>query len=94
MTVTWSLTSLGGDTPTGFRLRYKPTAVTGFGNDYSQEWQMVQGGASVRSITITRALINDAEYTFEVRSFTSTVQGSNATTDSATATYLHRTKGC
>ena len=89
MELRWGLTSLG-DAPSGFEYRYKLTVVA---DSAFTNWRSVGGQA--RSVTIPgNRLITGADYTFEVRSFGSGVMGSVATTDSGTARYTHRTRGC
>ena len=89
--LSWGLTSLGGNTPSGFKYRFKPTALA---DTAFTAWATARGGASARSTTITGNLINNAEYTFEVASYSPQVMESEATTASATEVYRHKTNDC
>ena len=87
----WDLTP-GEARPSGFEYRHKATALAG---SVFTRWEdgVVRGGT--QSVTIRgNHLINGAEYRFEVRSFGPGVAGSAGTTDSVTARYRHRARGC
>ena len=89
--LSWGLTSQGGDTPSGFRYRFKPTALA---DTEFTAWATARGGASARSTAITGDLINNAKYTFEVASYSPQVMESAATTESAMVVYRHKTQDC
>ena len=90
VTVNQGLTSLGGAAPTSFEYRYKPTALLTNTPFADADWIALAGG-STRTVTIEGDLINNAAYTFEVRS-----SDASAMSDpqSVEATYLHKTKAC
>ena len=87
----WGLTTRGGNTPAGFRYRYKATALA---DTAFTAWTTARGGSNARSVTITGNLINNVDYTFEVASYSSEVMVSPATTESTTAVYKHSTRDC
>ena len=88
VTVNWGLTALGGAAPTSFEYRYKPTALLPFTD---ADYWIALAGSGTRSLTLEGDLINNAPYTFEVRSKTALVDG---VADYVEATYLHKTKAC
>ncbi len=89
--LSWGLTSLGGNTPSGFKYRYKPTALA---DTEFTAWATASGGASARSTTITGNLISNVEYVFEVASYSPQVVESEATTERAMAVYRHKMRDC
>ena len=91
--LSWGLASLG-DAPSGFKYRYKPTALLGNAPFTDSDWVTVRGGATARSVTITGNLINNVDYTFEVASYSRQVAESEATTESTTAVYRQKTRDC
>ena len=91
--LSWDLTSLG-ENPSGFKYRYKPTALLDNAPFTDSDWVTAPGGSSARSVTITDNLINSAGYTFEVASYSSQVVESEATTERATTVYRQKTRGC
>ena len=91
--LSWSLTP-EGDNPSGFRYRYKPTVLLVNAPFTDSDWVTAPGRSNALSVTITGNLINGAQYTFEVASYTSEVAQSPATTDRATAVYRQKTRGC
>ena len=89
--LSWGLTSLGGERPSGFKYRFKPTAQA---DTEFTEWTNARGGLSTRSVRITGNLINNVPYTFEVASYSPQVAVSEATTESTTAVYRQKTRDC
>ena len=89
VTLNWGLTSYGGARPTSFQYRYKPTVLLS-GSPFTDDDWTTAGGAA-RTVTVEGGLINNAAYTFEVRS-----SNANAMSDPqmVEATYLHKTKAC
>ena len=88
VTITWGLTS--GDTrPTSFQYRYKPTALLPFADD--DAWLPLAGGRTRRVTVSGEELINNAAYTFELRSSNA---GDMIDPLTVEATYLHKTKAC
>ena len=88
VTFNWGLTALGGAAPTSFEYRYKPTALLPFTD---ADYWIALAGSGTRSLTLEGDLINNAPYTFEVRSKTALVDG---VADYVEATYLHKTRAC
>ena len=91
--LSWDLTTQG-ENPSGFKYRYKPTVLLGNAPFTDSDWITARGGSSARSVTITGNLINNADYTFEVASYSPRVEERAATTDRATAVYRQKTRGC
>ena len=94
VTLEWDLTALGGEIPRIFQYRYRPGAAT-YAADSSRNWDdtpRITGGQ--RRVVITEPLINNVEYTFEVRSVSSVTEGLSGAPDTATETYLHVTRDC
>ena len=90
VTLNWGLTSLGGAQPTSFQYRYRPTVLLSTSPFMATDWIALAGGGT-RSVTVPGGLINNAAYTFEVRSKIALVDG---VAESVEATYLHRTRSC
>ena len=90
VTVNWGLTSLGSAAPTSFEYRYKPTALLTNTPFTDADW-VALAGSGTRSLTLEGGLINNAAYTFEVRSKTALVDG---VAESVEVTYLHVTRAC
>ena len=89
--LSWGLTSQGGDTPSGFKYRFKPTAQA---DTEFTAWATARGGLSTRSVRITGNLINNVPYTFEVASYSPQVAVSEATTESTVVVYRQKTRDC
>ena len=66
--LSWDLTTQG-ENPSGFKYRYKPTVLLGNAPFTDSDWVTARGGSSARSVTIAANLINNADYTFEVASY-------------------------
>ena len=88
------MTALGGEIPRIFQYRYRPGAAT-YAADSSRNWDDTPRITGVqRRVVITEPLINNVEYTFEVRSVSSVTEGLSGAPDTATATYMHVTRDC
>ena len=90
VTLNWGLTSFGGARPTSFQYRYKPTVLLSGSPFTDTDWIALTGGAA-RSVTVESGLINNAAYTFEVRSSNATAMSDPETVE---ATYRHKTRAC
>ena len=90
--LTWGLASTGSELPAKFQYRYKSTGLLATTPFADTDWEDVSGGGSARGATITGALINVAEYTFELRSVGRLGFGTQEVSD--TATYRHATRDC
>ena len=95
VTLRWSTTAMGDDLHGGFQYQFRPTGAPDNAGSVSQEWKVVPGGTGARGLTISD-LINNVEYTFEVRTFNGSVTmpvdiGPSA---SVTATFRHRIREC
>ena len=89
VTITWGLTS--GDTrPTSFQYRYRATVLLSDSPFTDADWFPLQG--ATRRVTVSgEELINNAAYTFELRSSNA---GDMIDPLTVEATYLHKTKAC
>ena len=89
VTITWGLTS--GDTrPTSFQYRYRATVLLSDSPFTDADWFPLRG--VTRRVTVSgEELINNAAYTFELRSSNA---GDMIDPLTVEATYLHKTKAC
>ena len=74
------MTSGPGDRMVGSAYSQGELTTAQTGCDANNSWSRAPGGASSRTVTINDTLINNASYTFPVRSFSSTIGASEATT--------------
>ena len=95
VTLRWSTTAMGDDLHGGFQYQFRPTMALDNAGSVSQEWKVVPGGTGARGLTISD-LINNVEYTFEVRTFNGSVTSptDEGPPSSVTETYLHRVDAC
>ena len=101
ITLRWNtpLPNEEGRRPTGYQYRYSPLSPADFGAESASGWITVPGGRVARFVRIS-GLINQAEYTFQVRAVDIALLAEvDADDDVSTVieiqlTYIHRTKDC
>ena len=95
VTLLWSTTAMGDDLHGGFQYQFRPMGALDNAGPNSQEWKVVPGGTGARGLTISD-LINNVEYTFEVRTFNGsvTMPTDEGPPSSVTERYLHRVDAC